>query len=286
MKLIKSLRRSISICILALCIALGCAVSAYASQSRIQLTATTSIMGCLLRDVGGRWVRVTVLMPPGSCPGHYDMRPEDARILSRGASLFVHGYESTIPKIVESSSLSGKKVHTIKVTGNWLLPSVYAKAAKEVARELDKIDPTNQREYKRLQSVVEHRTQNVNHNLQASLKRARIAGTPVLCSDQIAPLLRWMGLSVVGTYGRAEDLTPQVLHRLLATGRKSRVRLVVDNLQSGPTTGSQLASELGVRRIVLSNFPGGFAATPTWETCLRDNVRRIVSCISKSKHHE
>jgi hypothetical protein len=59
----------------------------------------------------------------------------------------------------------------------------------------------------------------------------------------------------MATYGRSENLTPRVLQDLIETGRKHGVGLVVDNLQSGPEIGEQIAGDMGAARAVLTNFP-------------------------------
>jgi hypothetical protein len=59
----------------------------------------------------------------------------------------------------------------------------------------------------------------------------------------------------MATYGRSENLTPRALRDLIEIGRKNRVRLVIDNLQSGPEIGSQIAQDVGARHVVLTNFP-------------------------------
>ena len=59
-------------------------------------------------------------------------------------------------------------------------------------------------------------------------------------------------------------------------GRDSGVSLVIDNLQSGQDAGASIAEELGVTRIILSNFPGGFPDTETWEKAIDKNVQLIL----------
>jgi len=82
-----------------------------------------------------------------------------------------------------------------------------------------------------------------------------------------------MGLKVVATYGRAEDLTPAEWQRVTVAAREAGGRLVIDNLQSGANTGVGLARELGAQHVTLSNFPGGFPHTASWESCLREAWR-------------
>lgn len=67
--------------------------------------------------------------------------------------------------------------------------------------------------------------------------------------------MKWAGFDIMATYGRSENLTPRALRDLIEIGRKHHVRLVVDNLQSGPEIGSQIAEDIGAGHVVLTNFP-------------------------------
>ena len=54
-----------------------------------------------------------------------------------------------------------------------------------------------------------------------------------------------------------------------------RVALVVDNLQSGPNTGKQIAEDIGAAHVTLSNFPlkGSFIETLEENVAKLENVR-------------
>lgn len=117
---------------------------------------------------------------------------------------------------------------------------------------------------------------NLDIGLQQRLKTAGVSGVRVLCSDQQAEVAKWMGLSVVEVYPRAEEFTPLLLHSITDLGRKKSIRLCIDNLQSGPDAGRELAKDIGAAHVTLSNFPGGFARTDTWSRCIRDNVSRVI----------
>ncbi len=59
----------------------------------IQVVATTSLLECAVKDIGGQYVKVKRLVAPGNCPGHYDISPEDLRVISKSLIIFCHGYE-------------------------------------------------------------------------------------------------------------------------------------------------------------------------------------------------
>lgn len=253
------------------------------AASPLRVVATTTHLGALVQELGGSTVHVQVLTPPGSCPGHYDLKPGDVRAMARSGVVFAHGYEKQVMRMAESLGRKRVRVCMVDVKGNWLLPQVQDRAALVAARLLSEVDAANEPVHRKRLKQFRARLRLVAADVRRSLDAARVNGTTVICSDQQAPLLKWMGLEVVATYGRPEELTPQALHELVRLGRHERARLVVDNLQSGPKAGAQLAEEIGAAHVTLSNFPGGFPDTRDWEKCLRDNARRVTEALGSAR---
>jgi zinc transport system substrate-binding protein len=90
-------------------------------------------------------------------------------------------------------------------------------------------------------------------------------------------VLQWMGLRVVGEYGRPEAMSAREVVRLSKIGKDQHAIAVVDNLQSGPDAGKGIAEALGVPHVVLTNFPSekGYLAT------LEGNVDAVVAAVMR-----
>lgn len=254
----------------------GLSWAAAPASSRLEVVASTSLLQSAVREIGGSHVTASVLIAPGSCPGHFDIRPEDIRKLSGSRLVLIHGYETFISNLVSSMGRNKPRLLRVKTEGHWMLPSVYIRGAGEVSRALCAADPRHAADYRKSLSKLERDAKRLDFQLRARLKAARASGVGVLCSDQQKPVAQWMGLKVIGTYSRAEEFTPAKLHSLAALARKHKVKLVIDNLQSGPNAGKELARDIGAAHVTLSNFPGGFAGTDTWARCLSDSVGRVL----------
>ena len=246
------------------------------SSGRLQVMATTTLLECAVREIAGDRVKVGVLIAPGSCPGHYDIRPEDMKTLSASAILFTHGYEGFVPQMMKSIGSDSLKQVAIDVKGNWMIPAVYIKALKQVSLELSKSDPEHSDEYNKTLARLTAEYTEFDAEIKARLEKAGAKGVRVLCSDQQMETAEWLGLDVVDVYPRAEQFTPVLLHYMTDVGRRNKVRMCVDNLQSGPDAGKPLAQDIGASHAVLSNFPGGFKDTDTWKLCVEDNVNRVI----------
>jgi len=246
-------------------------------SSGLQLVATTTMLQAALADVGGHRVQVSVLMPPGSCPGHYDARPGDVRRIRGCSALFTHGYERFVPSLVGAAGTPAPRVLRVAVGGNWLIPAVYSAACEKVSEMLSQLDPAHRSEYQARLAAARSRAARLDAELRRKATAALPRPVPAISSDQQAPFLKWIGFEVVGTYGRAEEFTPKQLHSLAKVARSKGVRVVVDNLQSGPNAGRQLAQEVGASHVTLSSFPGGFPGTDSWEKCVSRNVDLVLA---------
>jgi len=103
----------------------------------------------------------------------------------------------------------------------------------------------------------------------------------VMCAEMLVEFVQWTGLNITETYGRPDSLTPQVVKDLVDKGREAKVTLIIENLQSGKDAGAGLAEELRCKRIILSNFPGGFDNTETWEKAIDHNIELILGAIAQ-----
>jgi zinc transport system substrate-binding protein len=60
-------------------------------------------------------------------------------------------------------------------------------------------------------------------------------------------------------------------------GKYERIKMVVDNLQSGPDTGKGIAEALMVKHVVLTNFPteSGYLAA------IEENIETIIKAATQ-----
>lgn len=264
---------------------LGCIVVLMAvcgpTFAAVRVAVTTAMLGSLVKDIGGKNVDVHVIMTPGSCPGHYDLSPRDIKTLSASKLVFKHGFEGFLDKAISTQGGAKPVVNTVNVQGSWLIPSNYLLAAKKVSSALSRHDPKRAKDYERALLALNKSCKAIEVQLKRDASAHGFGKINVLCSNQQCDFVEWLGFSVVSTYGRPEELTPHLLHTMTRLGKQQRVRLVVDNLQSGPTAGKQLAKDINAGHVTLSNFPGGFAGTETWSKCVRDNVNRLTRGIAK-----
>ncbi|MGB9792505.1 MAG: metal ABC transporter substrate-binding protein [Thermacetogeniaceae bacterium] len=241
----------------------------------------STLIADIVRAVGGEKVDVSNIVPPGTCPGHFDLKPDDVRKLASAKLLLYHDWQgNTFNKSVLASAGNKELVAVpVAVAGNWMAPPVQKEAIKRIAQILGEKDAANKAYYEENAERLMATVTDEERKLKERLQSAKVAGRKVICAEMQAGFLKWAGFDVVATYGRPEDLTPKKLQELIEKGKAQGVGLIVDNLQSGPDAGKGLAEELGAARVTLSNFPGGFAGTETWKAAVEKNVDLLLSAL-------
>lgn len=251
-------------------------------SEKFGIATGSTLIADIVQAIGGERVEVSNIVPPGACPGHFDLKPADVQQLATAKLLIYHDWEGkTFNKNLLASAHNQELIAVpVAVPGNWMIPPVQKEAVKKIALILSGKDPGNKTFYdenaRHLVAVIDDEERILADRLQT----ARVAGVKVICAEMQKDFLKWAGFDVIATYGRPEELTPKKLQELIEKGKTAGVRLVVDNLQSGPDAGKELATELGVSRVTISNFPGGFSGTGTWKTAVEKNVSLLLDALA------
>jgi len=86
------------------------------SDKPIPVVATFSILGDMVKRIGGAHVSVTTLVGPDGDAHVFQPTPDDARAVSKAELLFVNGlnFEGWIDRLVEASGFNGMRVVTTR----------------------------------------------------------------------------------------------------------------------------------------------------------------------------
>jgi zinc transport system substrate-binding protein len=258
----------------------GCSKS---GTGRLKVMTSTSLMEYIVQQVGGDHVEVINLVPPNQHPGNFDVKPGDIQNLA-GANLFLlHGWpgEGYADKLIASANNPNLTVVRANIDGNWMIPSVQAAATDKVAGVLGEVDSKNAADYQKAADAYKQRIQSEEADIRARLSAAGVSSVAVIASMRQADFLEWAGFQVAGTFGTVQALTPQLVQELIDKGKAAGVTLVVNNLQDGKDAGQAIAQELGAKNLNLSNFPGGFDGTETWEKAIEYNVDLLLKALNK-----
>ena len=258
----------------------GCSTE---KSAKLKVVTSTSLISQIVERVGGDRVSVVNIIPPAQCPGHFDIKPGDVQELVDAQLFIIHNWqgEKFSDDLIASANNANLTVVKVELAGNWMTPQVQRDAIDKIPAALAQIDPDNSIAYQK--AAIEYKAEVTakESETKAKLSQANLSVVNVLCDEQQAGFVQWAGLNVISTYGRPETFTPQVIRDLVDNGREGKVTLVIDNMQTGGESGKSLAEDLGVEHIVLSNFPGGYENTETWEKALDKNIELILNSTDK-----
>ena len=259
---------------------LGCTGEA---TSNLQVVTTTSLIASIVEKVRGDKVDVASIIPPAQCPGHFDVKPSDIQMLADAKLFLMHGWQGEMfsADLVKSANNPELKVVILNIPGNWMTPTVQAQAVGNITSSLAEIDPQNASYY---QSNAESELAAITakgNELKAKLAAGNLSQVNVLCDAQITDLVQWAGFNVVASYPRPEDISAKKMQELIDQGKQAGVVIVIGNLQSGtPDVGVTIASGIGAVQVTLSNFPGGFDDTETWEKAIEKDVNLMSEALA------
>lgn len=215
---------------------------------------------------------VEAILPPGQCPGHYDVKLSDIEKVKK-ADLVVSF--KGMPYMAKAGSEGGVQLFVNTEGRNWMAPDSYLRGLELLADQLSQRYPEDQARIMGRRKEAATQVKSETDALRRKISQAGAAGKAVIaCSMQKEPV-EWMGFSVVGEYGRPEAMSVREVARLSRIGKDHHAILVVDNLQSGPDAGKGIAETLRIPHVVLTNFPSekGYLST------LGENVDAILAAI-------
>ena len=255
------------------------------TQEPVDVIAGSSLISNIIQDVADGELETRTIIPPGVCPGHYDMKPSDIEALANSKALFIHDYQQYFQNIngaVEAADNPDLTIRILNVTGNWMVPQVQAEAVAEIAEALGEIDPENVAYYyekaiERLQAVLTK-----GEEVEDTLSDAGLGNVAVICAEMQAGFISWVGFNITATFGRPEDLSPAQIADLIDTAQETGAALIIDNLQSGSTTlGESMGEDIEAIPVTISNFPGGLEDTETWEKAIDKNVDLLLDALNE-----
>jgi zinc transport system substrate-binding protein len=249
------------------------------SSGKLKVVTSTSLIARIVERVGGDKVSVVNIIPPAQCPGHFDVKPGDIQKLADARLFIIHNWqgEKFSSDLIASADNQDLTTVMVELAGNWMTPPVQRDAADKIADALAQVDPDNSAAYREGATEYKAAVTAKEAEIIAKLGAVNLSAVNVLCDEQQAGFVKWAGFNIITTYGRPETFTPQTVKELVDKGEEGNVTLVIDNMQTGGEAGKSLAEDLGVNHIVLSNFPGGYDDTDTWEKAIDKNVELILN---------
>lgn len=259
------MRRFLPVILLLVCALLRAAETA-------SLVVTTSLLEAAARDYAAALpdgVEIVALIPPGSCPGHFDLPPRMVPRLRQARLVLRHDFQQGLDGQMRKLVGDSLPIQAIAAKGSLLIPEHYAAMSAELAGILAEVWPAQAGAIRARQRDVAREIATLGETIRASARPW--LGARAIVSLQQRAFCTWLGLEVVATLARPDDVSPRELGELLRTDAV----LVVGNLQSDAQAARSLAERKGIPAAVFSNFPA--TAENGYAKLLAANLKELES---------
>jgi len=252
----------------------GC--SSEPADPRPAIATTTSYLECAVADLSGQRFRTVRLLPPGCCPGHFDVSPAMLEKLADARLLLRFEFQSALDEKLHHFRDKGLTVVAVPSPEGLCVPATYLEVCRGVCTALCAADPEHAAEHRSRLAGIEDRMAALLSEARAEVEENRLTGARVLASGHQAHFCRALGLDVVATFTGREAAGFKELETCIRAGKDARVRFVVANLQEGVQLADPVAHRLGAKVVVFSNFPSMQGEETTFDALVRRNVAALL----------
>jgi len=240
------------------------------------LGASTTMIASLLQDIGGKEFTILTILPPASCPGHFDLKPSDVRLLRQTEVMIYHPHQQALQKALKQHVASDHRWLVLPEEKPLTLPVEYIKMGRYLLLRLAERFPERASILNLLWNEREEEIRRLREEMRMKFEAQGAGSFPTIVSFRQKSFVEFWNFPVVGAFDEPEGPAVQKLGQLIQEGRKARARAIIGNLQSGDRQATLLAGKIGVPLIVLSNFPGAEPGTASYLDLLRTNAFKLL----------
>lgn len=266
-------RRLLTGCFLLLAVVYG-----YGAEGSALVVTTTSVLGAAVRAVSGDRVAVETLLPPGSCPGHFDLEPSQVRRLRAASLFFRHDFQGFLDSRLLANGMDRGEIAVIQTEGGLCVPGTFASLGRAVAERLAEKFPGDAATFRARADALEQEAKSRGQAMQE--RAACLRGCAVAAAAHQVAFLRWLGLDVEVVLPGGDDPAPGAIARAVAEMGQKRVIVLVGNAPSGRIFPAALAEASGRPLVMCDNFPSSCDPADYW-AMLDHNLEMLLKAVPK-----
>ncbi len=269
---------------------------------RLQVLATTSIVADVVVQVGGDYVEVTTLLPPGTDPHTFEPRPQDAAAIADAAIVFANGVglEEFLQPLLESAGATDKLVevsagiellafeehHEGGDPHTWMDPNNVILWAENIAAALSAADPEHAADYQANAAAYIAELRDLDAWIRAEVAQVP-AESRLLVTDHgvFSYFADEYGFTQVGTitgsFSTNASPSAQELAALEDDIRSFGVRAVFVGETANQSLAEQVAADTGIQIVVIyhASLTDDSGPVPSYLEFMRYNVSAIVEAL-------
>ncbi|WP_449410101.1 metal ABC transporter substrate-binding protein [Methylobacterium komagatae] len=293
--------------VIAVCLWAG--ASAIAGEGPVRAVATFSILGDLVREVGGRHVEVSTLVGPGSDVHSFSPSPGDARKLA-GADLVVVnglGLEGWIERLIRASGTKAPVVtasngvptieeadphghadhgHGAVDPHAWQSVANVKTYVANIRDGLAKVDPAHATDYASAAADYSAKLDALDRDVRAALSRIPAENRRLITThDAFGYFAAAYGLKIMAPQGLSteSEASPRDVARIITQIRKEKVPAVFLETVTDPRQMERIARESGARiggEIYSDALSPPDGPAPTYLAMIASNVKAFETALA------
>lgn len=269
----------------------GCGRGEMDRGGRMLVTASIAPLADFAKQVGGKYVEVELLVPPGASPHTYQLEPSQMEMLSRASVLVLNGAgleywakkavdAAANPRLVAMDTARGMKLldsDPEHPSGNphvWLDPVNAIRQVEAIRDAFKRADPEHASEYRANAAAYIGRLRHLDQEIRAQVKMFR-ARSFVAFHPAWVYFAKRYSLTQAAVIERSpgREPSPGEIREVVDTVRRLKAKAVFAEPQFSPKAADVVAAESGAKVIFLD--PLGKPPDYDYIETMRSNLRQM-----------
>jgi zinc transport system substrate-binding protein len=239
-----------------------------------QVAVSSSLLAAAVQEFLGPTAPVASLAEPGTCPGHFDVRPSQVAGLRSCRLLLRFDFQDGLDEPLDSLRRAGLRIAPVRVQRGFCVPDAYLDACRQTGAALAGAGLLSAAAVDERLAALEQRLAALATELRQSVAASPLRKGRVMVSGHQADFCRFLGLHVAAVFSGPERMSVGEIDAALRAG--PAVALVIANEPEGTQMADVFAERLGAPLAVLGNFPGPRHGG-RFDELVRENVRLLVA---------
>ncbi len=278
-------------------------------SNKIQIVASFYPLADFTKHVGGDFIEVTTITPPGAEPHDYEPTPQDiAKVYAAKVFIFNgNGVDAWADKI--KADLESKGVVTIRMSDNvrslennspegtegaeagaydphfWLDPLNVETEANVIASSLVSLDPAHAAQYSANRDAFKKELSDLDNEYRQGLAKCQIREI-VTSHNAFNYLADRYNLSTLYILGLSpdEEPSPKAIADVADLAREKGIKYIFFETLVSPKLSQTIASEIGAQTLELNPIegftPDELTAGKNYLTAMKDNLTNLRTALS------
>jgi len=216
------------------------------------------------------------LAEPGTCPGHFDIRPSQVADLRQCRALLRFDFQKSLDAKFAGAGTNGPAVAEVALRSGMCVPASYLAACRQTADHLVALGFFSRTNADSRLRDIAARMETLSREATQRVAQARLAGVPAIAIAHQRDFCEWLGLKVVATFRAADTASIAEIEEAISAGKLGQVKLVVANLPEGRRTADALAARLKARVVIFENFPALRHGRVSFDEMVRANLEALL----------